>query len=245
MLDHRPARVLRIHEPGVGLDAFVVIDRLRFPFSAGGTRMAPGVTEQEVASLARAMTWKFAVYELPIAGAKGGIDFGGRGDREALLSAYKQAVEPWRELFGTGPDMGTSADDFLPDGAEDRPMWARTHDGRGMDDLATGRGSRPLRRSRSSVSAGRSKVLRSRSRDSGRQALGARSRSRRRVPGWSRSARSRAHSSLPRAWTSTSCSPCGTTTGTGSSTSGLDAPSPGKQCSPSPATCLFPERAHT
>ena len=57
-----PARVLRIHEPDVGLNAVVVIDHLRFPIAAGGTRMAPGVTEEEVAGLARAMTYKFAVY---------------------------------------------------------------------------------------------------------------------------------------------------------------------------------------
>jgi len=138
MLDG-PARVLRIHEPDVGLEAFVVVDHTRFPYSAGGTRMAPGVTEAEVAGLARAMTWKFAVYGLPIAGAKGGIAYDGRAERAEILAAYKAAIEPLSEVFGTGPDMGTSADDFLPPDGE-RPMWARTLDGRGMDDLATGRG---------------------------------------------------------------------------------------------------------
>ena len=131
--------MLKIHEPGVGLEAVVVIDHLRFPVSAGGTRMAPGVTEEEVARLARAMTWKFAVYELPVAGAKGGIDYDGGGGREAMLAAYKDAIRPLGGIFLTGPDMGTSADDFLPEDGE-RPMWARTFRGRNMDDLATGKG---------------------------------------------------------------------------------------------------------
>lgn len=136
-----PARVLRIHEPDVGLNAFVVIDHLRFPLAAGGTRMAPGVTEEEVAALARAMTYKFAVYGHRISGAKGGIDFS-EGDRDAVLAAYFEAIRPWEGIFLTGPDMGTAPEDFVPrEGFRNGvPMWARTHDGRGMDDLATGRG---------------------------------------------------------------------------------------------------------
>jgi glutamate dehydrogenase (NAD(P)+) len=136
-----PARVLRIHEPAVGLEAVVVIDHVRFPVAAGGTRMAPGVTEDEVARLARAMTYKFAVYGHRIAGAKGGIDFSG-GDRAAVLGAYQEAIRPWRDVFLTGPDMGTAPEDFLPPGGfgDRMPMWARTHEGRGMDDLATGQG---------------------------------------------------------------------------------------------------------
>src|ERR671932_2336251 len=109
----QPARVLRIHEPDVGLDAVVVIDHVRFPLAAGGTRMAPGVTEEEVALLARAMTYKFAVYGHRIAGAKGGINFAG-GERGAVLDAYREAIRPWRRIFLTGPDMGTAPEDFLP-----------------------------------------------------------------------------------------------------------------------------------
>src|ERR687885_2086101 len=103
--------------------------------------MAPGVTEEEVAGLARAMTYKFAVYGHRIAGAKGGIDFSG-GDRDAVPAAYLEAIRPWRRIFLTGPDMGTSPEDFLPPGGfrDGVPMWARTHEGRGMDDLATGQG---------------------------------------------------------------------------------------------------------
>src|SRR4051794_40775509 len=138
-LDGVPARVLRINEPEVGLSAIVVVDHTLFPVSAGGTRMLPDVDEAEVAALARAMTWKFAVYELPLAGSKAGIRFGG-GDRAAVMRAFLRAVEPWREVFLTGPDMGTYADDFLEDAGEELPMWARTFEGLGMDDLATGHG---------------------------------------------------------------------------------------------------------
>jgi glutamate dehydrogenase (NAD(P)+) len=132
-------RVLELRDRRSGLEAFVVIDHELFPTSAGGTRMLPDVDRQEIARLARAMTWKFAACRIPYAGAKAGIRFGG-GDRAAVVAAYKRALEPYRDVFVTGLDMGTFPADFLDDGGGPLPLWARTHDGLGMDDLATGHG---------------------------------------------------------------------------------------------------------
>ncbi len=136
-----PARVLELRDESVGLDAVVVIDHELFPISAGGTRMVADVTYDEVARLARAMTWKFAVAGVPYAGAKAGIRFSG-GDRERLLAAYLERVAPMRDVFLTGPDMGTDPADFLAlaPGEGPTPMWARSHEGMGMDDLAVGHG---------------------------------------------------------------------------------------------------------
>jgi glutamate dehydrogenase (NAD(P)+) len=112
-------RVIELRDDRSGLDAFVVID--------------------EVARLARAMTWKLAVCGVPYAGAKAGIRFAG-GDRAAVLAAYKRALEPYAETFFTGPDMGTSSADFLDPDLEPLPVWAQTVEGLGMDDLGTGHG---------------------------------------------------------------------------------------------------------
>jgi len=132
-------RVIELRDVRSGLEAFVVIDHELFPVSAGGTRMLPDVDVREVARLARAMTWKFAACRLPYAGAKAGLRSAG-GDRAALLAAYMRALEPYRDIFLTGPDMGTFPADFL-DGSEDPvPLWGRSHEGLGMDDLATGHG---------------------------------------------------------------------------------------------------------
>jgi glutamate dehydrogenase (NAD(P)+) len=132
-------RVVELRDVRSGLEAFVVIDHELFPVSAGGTRMLPDVDVREVARLARAMTWKFAACRMPYAGAKAGLRSAG-GDRAALLAAYMRALEPYRDIFLTGPDMGTFPADFL-DGSEDPvPLWGRRHEGLGMDDLATGHG---------------------------------------------------------------------------------------------------------
>jgi glutamate dehydrogenase (NAD(P)+) len=104
--DAPPARVLEIVDPAVGLDAVVVIDHEIFETAAGGTRMAPDVTADEVARLARAMTWKLAVCGVPYAGAKAGIRFGG-GDRALVLDAFLERVREWQDFFLTGPDIGT------------------------------------------------------------------------------------------------------------------------------------------
>jgi len=101
--------------------------------------MLPDVEVGEVARLARAMTWKFAACRVPYAGAKAGIRFAG-GDRTSVLAAYKRALEPYREAYIAGPDMGTSPADFLDGHEGTLPLWARTHEGLGMDDLATGHG---------------------------------------------------------------------------------------------------------
>jgi glutamate dehydrogenase (NAD(P)+) len=132
-------RLIELRDEGVGLDAFVVIDHDLFSVSAGGTRMLADVDVEEVARLARAMTWKLAACRVPYAGAKAGILFAG-GDRDAVLAAYKFALDPYRGVFRTGPDMGTFPGDFLPDRPGPLPLWAQSHDGLGMDDLATGHG---------------------------------------------------------------------------------------------------------
>jgi glutamate dehydrogenase (NAD(P)+) len=134
-----PARVIELRDDEAGLEAVVVIDTELFPVSAGGTRMLPDVDRDEVANLARAMTWKFAVCHVPYAGAKAGVRFAG-GDRGAVLAAYKRALEPISDVFLTGPDMGTQPADFVQEDAIELPLWAQTYDGMGMDDLATGHG---------------------------------------------------------------------------------------------------------
>jgi glutamate dehydrogenase (NAD(P)+) len=132
-------RVIDLTDRRSGLEAFVVIDHELFPVAVGGTRMLPDIDVQEVARLARAMTWKFAACHVPYAGAKAGLRFA-EGERAALLEAYKQALEPHRSVFVSGPDMGTAPADFLRGDEDPLPLWAKTHEGLGMDDLATGHG---------------------------------------------------------------------------------------------------------
>src|SRR5262249_31862005 len=97
---------------------FVVFDLPDAAMSAGGTGLAPDVSVAEVALLARAMTYKFAVLGAQVGGAKAGL----RGDpadlagKAALMARFCAEVGPLVEAgrFLTGPDMGTAEEDFAP-----------------------------------------------------------------------------------------------------------------------------------
>ncbi len=69
-LDERgPERIFYYFEPRVPLRAVVVIDTLRFGMSAGGVRMLPDLSLNEMIRLARTMSHKFAMLDLPMGGA--------------------------------------------------------------------------------------------------------------------------------------------------------------------------------
>ena len=63
------------HDPETGARGWFVIDRLVGDMCSGGIRMRPGVTLDEVTDLARIMSHKMAVLDIPYGGAKSGIDF--------------------------------------------------------------------------------------------------------------------------------------------------------------------------
>jgi len=125
------------------VDAFVVFDLDDAPHAAGGTRLAPDVSEREGALLARAMTYKFAVLGRPIGGAKGLVRADTDG-RAAALARYCEEIRPLVESrrFLTGPDLGTYEADFAPLRPSDWELHVlnSTVDGIAFEDVLTGFG---------------------------------------------------------------------------------------------------------
>jgi len=105
--DLGPAKIVHVHDPGVGLRAIVVVDNVACGPSIGGVRMAADVTTEEVFRLARAMTFKNAGAGLSHGGGKAGIVADPRTtEKEPLLRAFAQAIRELRDYI-PGPDMGT------------------------------------------------------------------------------------------------------------------------------------------
>ncbi|MDR5865328.1 Glu/Leu/Phe/Val family dehydrogenase [Halomonas koreensis] len=107
--DLGPEKVLYLHDPGTQLRAIVVIDNVAAGPSIGGTRMAPDVSLEECARLARAMTLKNAAAGLSHGGAKAVISADPRmptADKERLMRAYAYAIREITDYI-PGPDMGT------------------------------------------------------------------------------------------------------------------------------------------
>jgi glutamate dehydrogenase (NAD(P)+) len=103
-----PFKVLWIRQPGVALEAFVVIDNVACGPALGGIRLAPDITVGEVARLARAMTLKNAAAGLPHGGGKAGIigePSVPAARKEQLVRAFAQAIRELSEYI-PGPDMG-------------------------------------------------------------------------------------------------------------------------------------------
>jgi glutamate dehydrogenase/leucine dehydrogenase len=125
------------------VDGFIAFDFDDARFSGGGTRYAPDVTEHEASLLARAMTYKFGVLGLQAGGAKGAVR-GTADQKPELIARYCEEIRPLVESrrFGTGPDLGTSEEDFAPirDPSAPPSVMASRIGGDAIEDLITGFG---------------------------------------------------------------------------------------------------------
>lgn len=94
----------------------LVIDNMNMPVAAGGIRMLPDITTEEIFLLARAMSYKFAMLDVPVSGAKGGIKANPADEnREEIIKTYGRGISPFLETFKYrgGADMGTTGDDYI------------------------------------------------------------------------------------------------------------------------------------
>ena len=104
-----PAKVLHVCEPSLGLRAVLVVDNVARGPAVGGLRMAPDVTVEECARLARAMTLKNSAAGLAHGGGKSvlwGDPRMPRDRKENLIRAFAHALRHEQDYI-IGPDMGT------------------------------------------------------------------------------------------------------------------------------------------
>ncbi|MGP5316270.1 Glu/Leu/Phe/Val family dehydrogenase [Arthrobacter rhombi] len=111
--DWGPEKVVLVSDTKTGMQGVLVIDNSARGMGKGGTRMQPNVSVQEVARLARTMTWKWAAADLFYGGAKAGIKFDPTSaDKEAVLRSFVKALRnevPREYVFGL--DMGLTEND--------------------------------------------------------------------------------------------------------------------------------------
>ena len=104
-----PAKVVHVSEPSIGLRAVLVVDNVARGPAVGGLRMAPDVSVEECARLARAMTLKNSAAGLAHGGGKSvlwGDPHMPRERKERLIRAFAHALRN-EEDYIIGPDMGT------------------------------------------------------------------------------------------------------------------------------------------
>lgn len=107
-----PEYLVEAYDAKTGMRGFLVIDNTRLGPGKGGIRMTPDITLEEVFALARTMTWKNALAELPFGGAKAGIVFDPKSssqkEKKELIQAFSRAIKPFvPKRYVAGPDMNS------------------------------------------------------------------------------------------------------------------------------------------
>ncbi len=102
-----PEAVVQVYDPKTGVRGVLVVDNTARGPGKGGMRIAADVTARQVFGLARTMTWKCALADLPFGGAKAGIiadPF--KTDKIAQVKAFARSVAPYvPSRWISAPDM--------------------------------------------------------------------------------------------------------------------------------------------
>ncbi|MDH5779164.1 MAG: Glu/Leu/Phe/Val dehydrogenase [Candidatus Bathyarchaeota archaeon] len=107
-----PEKVLQVYDPQSKTQGILVIDNTALGPGKGGIRMTPTVSVEEVFRLARTMTWKCAMAELPFGGAKSGIIANpkkiSKEEKLDLVKAFAVALKPVSpSQYVAAPDINT------------------------------------------------------------------------------------------------------------------------------------------
>jgi leucine dehydrogenase len=110
-------RVVRVRDRDAGVTAILAVHDTRLGPAHGGIRRwrydSVEAAHDDAVRLARAMTWKCALADLPAGGGKAVIVDHDGLDRQAAYRLVGRAVEQLGGRFFTGPDVGTTDDDLL------------------------------------------------------------------------------------------------------------------------------------
>jgi glutamate dehydrogenase/leucine dehydrogenase len=127
-----PEKVIQVYDPQTGMTGILIIDNTAKGPGKGGIRITEHLTPYEVFRLARTMTWKCAIAELPFGGAKGGISANPEKiDKVLYIRAFARRVAPFvPSLYIAAPDLGTGEKEMAAfvdeignvDGATGKPV---------------------------------------------------------------------------------------------------------------------------
>ena len=105
-----PEYIIKIYDPKIRMEGILVIDNTVLGPGKGGIRMTPDISEEEIFRLARTMTWKNALAELPFGGAKAGIIWKGGSPelKKKLIQSFAKAIRFLTpKKYIAGPDINT------------------------------------------------------------------------------------------------------------------------------------------
>ena len=110
-----PEYVVEVYDPVIGMKGFLVIDNTALGPGKGGIRMTPDVSAEEVYRLARTMTWKNALADIPFGGAKAGIVWKGGSTelKKKFVQSFARAISVFMpKKYIAGPDVNSGEEEM-------------------------------------------------------------------------------------------------------------------------------------
>ncbi len=112
-----PEIILQVYDPLTDMRGILVVDNTALGPGKGGIRMTPTVGIEEVFRLARTMTWKCALAELPFGGAKSGIIADpkriSKEQKLGMIKAFASALRPLSpSQYVAAPDINTGEEEM-------------------------------------------------------------------------------------------------------------------------------------
>ncbi len=112
-----PEKILHVYNPEVGMKGILVIDNTTLGPGKGGIRILPTITTEEIFRLARTMTWKCALAELPFGGAKSGIIADpkqiSKEEKLKIIRFFSRALKSvCPKLYIAAPDVNTGEEEI-------------------------------------------------------------------------------------------------------------------------------------
>ena len=102
-----PETVVQVYDPQLGIQGILVIDNTALGPGKGGIRISSTVTPLEVFNLARTMTWKCALADIPFGGAKSGIRVDPfKVDKIKVMKSFARLISQYvPQKYIAAPDM--------------------------------------------------------------------------------------------------------------------------------------------
>lgn len=112
-----PELVYEVYDPRTGMRGVTVIDNTALGPGKGGIRMTKSVSVEEVFRLARTMTWKNSLADLPFGGAKSGIMVDPkvitREQKRKIVEAFARALKPISpKKYVAAPDVNMAEEEM-------------------------------------------------------------------------------------------------------------------------------------
>ncbi|MDD4990171.1 MAG: Glu/Leu/Phe/Val dehydrogenase [Candidatus Pacebacteria bacterium] len=102
--------IIEVYDYKIGMEGILVIDNTVLGPGKGGIRMTHNVTVEEVIRLAKTMTLKNALANIPFGGAKAGIKWEGGSEqlKKDYIQSFARLIEPFiPKKYIAGPDINT------------------------------------------------------------------------------------------------------------------------------------------